>query len=246
MKYNRPHAGASWGTQAKDWEGGVDYDRLRRERLKRAQDAMKFAGLGAVLCFNFDNIRYLTGTHLGEWARDKFMRYCLAPVDGPPKLWDPAAPAKRISSPWVADTVAGLEGGTDDYVTKPFEFDELLARIRVRLRDVGSADVATLRAGALVLDLRARRASVGGESVELTSREFTLAETFLRHPGQVLSREQLLSHVWGYDFDPGSNIVDVYVGYLRKKLGKERIESVRGMGYRLEKDPPASAEASER
>ena len=107
MKYNRPHAGASWGTQAKDWEAGVDYDRLRRDRLKRAQDAMKFAGLGAVLCFNFDNIRYVTGTHIGEWARDKFMRYCaVRPADGPPYLWDPAPPAKRISSPWIADNVA--------------------------------------------------------------------------------------------------------------------------------------------
>jgi len=126
MKYNRPHAGASWGTQAKDWEGGVDYDRLRRERLKRAQDAMKFAGLGAVLCFNFDNIRYLTGTHLGEWARDKFLRYCLAPVDGTPKLWDPAAPAKRISSPWIADTVAAglstMQGGLPPWMNIQTEF----------------------------------------------------------------------------------------------------------------------------
>jgi Xaa-Pro aminopeptidase len=115
MKYNRPHAGASWGTQAKDWESGINYDRLHRDRLRRAQQAIKFAGLGAVLCFNYDNIRYLTGTHLGEWGRDKFMRYCLAPVDGPPKLWDPAAPAKRVSSPWVADTVAAgfstMQGG---------------------------------------------------------------------------------------------------------------------------------------
>jgi Xaa-Pro aminopeptidase len=126
MKYNRPHAGASWGTQAKDWEGGVDYDRLRRERLKRAQDALKFAGLGGVLCFNFDNIRYLTGTHLGEWGRDKFMRYCLAPADGPPKLWDPAAPAKRLSSPWVSDTVAAgistMQGGLPPWMNIQGEF----------------------------------------------------------------------------------------------------------------------------
>jgi len=85
----------------------------------------------------------------------------------------------------------------------------------------------------VTLDLRTRRVSVGTTSVELTAREYTVLEMFLRHPGQVLSREQLLSHVWGYDFDPGSNIVDVYVRYLRKKLGDEIIETVRGMGYRL-------------
>ena len=93
-----------------------------------------------------------------------------------------------------------------------------------------------MRAGGVRLDVRTRRAEVEGDDVELTAKEFTLLETFLRHPGQVLSREQLLSHVWGYDFDPGSNVVDVYVGYLRKKLGKRRIVSVRGMGYRLERD----------
>jgi two-component system copper resistance phosphate regulon response regulator CusR len=88
--------------------------------------------------------------------------------------------------------------------------------------------------GGLQLDLRTRRAHVGGETVDLSAREFALAETFLRHPGQVLSREQLLSQVWGYDFDPGSNVVDVYVRYLRRKLGADRITTVRGMGYRLE------------
>ncbi len=134
----------------------------------------------------------------------------------------------------VADTVGGLESGADDYVPKPFRFEELLARIRARLRDERSPEVTVLRAGDAGLDLRTRRVSVGDRSLELTAREFALAETFFRHPGQVLSREQLLSHVWGYDYDPGSNVVDVYVGYLRKKLGEERIVTVRGMGYRLE------------
>jgi DNA-binding response OmpR family regulator len=134
----------------------------------------------------------------------------------------------------VIDTVTGLDSGADDYVTKPFVFEELLARVRARLRapDAGVSGLA-LEAGGVRLDVRTRRAEVGDADVELTAKEFTLLETFLRHPGQVLSREQLLSHVWGYDFDPGSNIVDVYVGYLRRKLGAERFETVRGMGYRL-------------
>jgi DNA-binding response OmpR family regulator len=137
----------------------------------------------------------------------------------------------------VRDTVAGLEGGADDYITKPFRFEELLARVRVRLRGERAPEETVLEAGGASLDLRTRRISVGATSSDLSAREFALAEMFFRHPGQVLSREQLLSHVWGYDFDPRSNVVDVYVGYLRRKLGKGRIASVRGMGYRLEALP---------
>ena len=133
----------------------------------------------------------------------------------------------------VQDTVAGLEGGADDYMPKPFRFEELLARIRLRLAGARTTESTTLTCGDLSLDLRTRRASAAGRTVDLSAREFALAETFLRHPGQVLSREQLLSGVWGYDFDPGSNVVDVYVRYLRRKLGAARIETVRGMGYRL-------------
>jgi DNA-binding response OmpR family regulator len=133
----------------------------------------------------------------------------------------------------VDDTVTSLETGADDYVTKPFRFEELLARIRLRLKREPAPESTLLGAGRVKLDLRSRRASIDGRVVEFTSREFALLETFLRHPGQVLTREQLLSHVWGYDFDPGSNVVDVYVRYLRRKLGEGVIETVRGAGYRF-------------
>jgi DNA-binding response OmpR family regulator len=136
----------------------------------------------------------------------------------------------------VSDTVAGLNGGADDYMSKPFRFEELLARIRLRLRTPAAAtpgEVSTLAHGRLSLDLLTRRMRVGLREVDLSAREFALAAVFMRHPGHVLSRGQLLSQVWGYDFDPGSNVVDVYVRYLRRKIGAEHIATLRGMGYRL-------------
>lgn len=133
----------------------------------------------------------------------------------------------------LQDTVEGLDSGANDYVPKPFKFDELLARIRVRLREASPNQAPELTAGDLSLDVRTRRATIGDKVVELSSREFALAEEFVRNHDQVLSREQLLSRVWGFDYDPGSNVVDVYVRYLRNKLGNDRIETVRGMGYRL-------------
>jgi len=133
----------------------------------------------------------------------------------------------------VPDRVSGLDAGADDYVTKPFSFEELRARIRVRLRESSDEDRTALSAGRVRLDLLSRTATVDERTVDLTAQEFVLAEVLIRHPQQVLSREQLLSQVWGYDYDPGSNIVDVYVGYLRRKLGKGVIETVRGVGYRL-------------
>ncbi|MDO5697433.1 MAG: response regulator transcription factor [Dermatophilus congolensis] len=133
----------------------------------------------------------------------------------------------------VPDRVAALQGGADDYVPKPFSFDELLARIRLRLRDVRQPAASVLERNGVTIDLLGHRVEVNGKEVDLSPREFALAETFMRNAGHVLSRQQLLDGVWGYDFDPGSNVVDVYVRYLRAKLGKDRIETVRGMGYRM-------------
>lgn len=137
----------------------------------------------------------------------------------------------------LKDKVAGLEGGADDYVTKPFRFEELLARIRLRLRSHQTnclVPETVLQIGEIVLDLRTRKVKLNGLEIDLPAREFTLLETLMRHPGQVMTREQLLDRVWGYDYDPGSNIVDVYIGYLRKKLDRKIIETVRGVGYRLQ------------
>lgn len=146
------------------------------------------------------------------------------------------------------DTVQGLTSGADDYMPKPFRFAELVARVRLRLRPEGGSAVTppdpVLRHVDLELDPVRHVAAVGGVEVDLSAREFSLMETFLRHPGQALSREQLLSRVWGYDFDPGSNVVDVYVRYLRNKLGVTRFATVRGVGYRLveEKDYQPAAD----
>lgn len=135
----------------------------------------------------------------------------------------------------VIDTVRGLESGANDYVTKPFQFAELLARVKLRIGD-GEQRVAgaVLTHGDVTADIRTRRVTVGDESADLTSREFSLLEVFLQHPGQVLSRDQLIGQVWGMDFDPASNVVDVYVRALRSKIGAEHIETVRGAGYRFQ------------
>jgi len=131
------------------------------------------------------------------------------------------------------DTVDGLDAGANDYVSKPFVVAELLARVRSRLRESAAATGVITR-GDVTLDVLARRATINDREVDLSAREFALAEQFLRNAGEVLSRETLLSRVWGLDFDPGSNVVDVYVRYLRSKFGPERISTVRGAGYRWE------------
>lgn len=136
----------------------------------------------------------------------------------------------------VENTIAGLEGGADDYIAKPFSFEELLARIRVRLRTRQvhhTRQETLLQVGNVTLDLLTRQVWAGNHSVELSAREFLLLELFLRHPMQVLTREQILDRIWGYDYDPETNLVNVYVGHLRKKLGDNWIETVRGVGYRL-------------
>jgi two-component system, OmpR family, response regulator len=134
------------------------------------------------------------------------------------------------------DTVTGLEGGADDYITKPFRFEELLARIRVQIRNRQAPrprEETQLRVGGLILDLLSRQVWVNAKPVELSAREFLLVEVMMRHPMQVMTREQLLDRIWGYDYDPGTNIVNVYIGHLRRKLGEDFIETVRGVGYRL-------------
>ncbi|MDQ1215999.1 MULTISPECIES: response regulator transcription factor [Microbacterium] len=131
------------------------------------------------------------------------------------------------------DTVEGLDAGASDYVPKPFVVAELLARVRSRLRESPGPATVITRDG-VSLDMLTRRATVDGRDIDLSAREFALAEQFLRHAGEVLSRETLLSRVWELDFDPGSNVVDVYVRYLRGKVGASRIVTVRGEGYRWE------------
>jgi two-component system copper resistance phosphate regulon response regulator CusR len=128
--------------------------------------------------------------------------------------------------------VTGLDAGADDYITKPFSVEELAARVRARLR-WAEDQTGVLKAGPLTLDMASHRAVLNGKDVVLSARELELLATFMRHPGQVLSRAQLLDQVWGLDFDPGSNVVDVYVAALRRKVGSGSIETVRGSGYRF-------------
>jgi DNA-binding response OmpR family regulator len=133
------------------------------------------------------------------------------------------------------DVVRGLDLGASDYLTKPFAFAELLARIRANLRQPGQVNATSLAVGQINLDFRTREVNRAGRGVKLTAREFELLAYLMRHPDQVLSRAQILNAVWGYDYDPGTNVLDVYIGYLRRKLGDgdAPIQTVRSAGYRL-------------
>jgi heavy metal response regulator len=137
----------------------------------------------------------------------------------------------------IEDKVLGLDAGADDYLTKPFAFQELVARVRALMRRRTETEPALLRVADLVLDPARRIVSRGGEKIELTAKEFALLEYFMRNPGRVLTRTQMIEHVWNYDFDTMTNIIDVYVNYLRKKVDSDRepklIHTVRGVGYVL-------------
>ncbi|MGH2739055.1 MAG: response regulator transcription factor [Actinomycetota bacterium] len=140
----------------------------------------------------------------------------------------------------VADRVAGLDSGADDYLAKPFSFSELLARLRALMRRGASERPAVLRTAGLTLDPATKRVVRGTESIDLSAKEFALLEFFMRHPGEVLTRTKLIEHVWDFAYEGDSNVVDVYVRYLREKIdrpyGRDSIETVRGTGYRLREE----------
>ena len=137
----------------------------------------------------------------------------------------------------IEDRVAGLDGGADDYLTKPFSFAELYARLRALIRRGAGERPPVLSAAGLTLDPASRKVARGAAPIDLTNREFALLELFMRHPGEVLSRTRILEHVWDFAYEGGSNIVDVYIRYLRHRIdepfGTRSIETVRGAGYRL-------------
>ena len=157
------------------------------------------------------------------------------------EVWAPVLMLTARDS--IEDRVAGLDGGADDYLAKPFSFSELEARIRALVRRGSNQRPTVLRVGDLELDPAGRRVTRGGTEIALSAKEFAMLETFMRNPGVVLSRLQLLEHAWDYEYENRSNVVDVYVRYLREKVdrpfGCESIETVRGAGYRIREPAPS-------
>ncbi len=159
-------------------------------------------------------------------------------VLGAIRTWTPDVPVIILTARAAVDQrVEGLDRGANDYMTKPFSFEELLARVRTQLRSPSQRQTSVLEAAGIRVDLRTRRVDRDGHEVNLTAREFEVLVYLMRHPDQVLSREQILNAVWGFDFDPGTKVLEVYIGYLRRKLGDtempDPIETVRNVGYRL-------------
>ncbi|MGH3089715.1 MAG: response regulator transcription factor [Rubrobacteraceae bacterium] len=197
----------------------------------------------------------LVGAHNGEdgltMAKDEMVNLVLLDISLPDmdghqvlerlRLTRPRLPVLMLTArDDLKDKVGALNAGADDYLTKPFAFEELLARVRVLARRSGQTGASRLQAGDLRVDLLAHEVWLGEKPIELSVREFALLEYFMRHPRQVVSRPQILSSIWDYSFDPGSNIVDVYVRHLRRKIDRpgkpSLITTVRGAGYRF--DPP--------
>jgi Xaa-Pro dipeptidase len=181
MQYNRPHATATWGTMGKDWEAGVDFRKLNRDRLSRAQAAVKAAGLGGVLCFTFDNIRYVTSTHIGEWGRDKFDRYALCPAEGEPFLWDPAPPAKRKSAPWMGKNIGAPVSILQGAIPPGFGIEDQFAKQVKRMLVDRGIEAKPLGIDLMELPmLRALEAEgievVDGQQAMLNAREVKTAE----------------------------------------------------------------------
>jgi Xaa-Pro aminopeptidase len=232
MRYNRPHATATWGTMATDWEAGIDFRKLNRERADRARTAVKAAGLGCALCFTYDNIRYITGTHIGEWGRDKFDRYALCPADGEPFLWDPAPPAKRKSSPWLEDRIGSPISTLQGAVLPAYGIQDVFAeQIKAKLTDLGIVDKPV---GIDLMELPMLRALeavglevVDGQQAMLNAREVKTAEEI-----ELLKQAAAMVDATYVDISrairPGARESDLVAIAHEKlfKLGSERVECV--------------------
>jgi Xaa-Pro aminopeptidase len=232
MHYNRPHATATWGSMGKDWEAGIDYRKLATDRLQRARAAIRAAGLGGVLSFNVDNVRYITATHIGEWARDKFDRYCLCPADGEPFLWDPAPPAKRKSALWLGDRIAAPTSTLQGAIPRSFGVEHEFAReIKQKLVDLG---IERRPIGIDLMELSMLRALeaegievVDGQQAMLDAREIKTPEEI-----ELLKTAAAMVDATYYDvakrIRPGTRESDL-VALAHERLfsmGSERVECV--------------------